>query len=159
MTISMDSLIAITIAAIKQLATNDGLDYGAPVAQTSPAPAPEALSPPNLASFETVHYDLAERVKLALKHDETRDKVVVFYSTLAGWSREHKRDAKALTTDLFDLIAGLEPPSDHLTHLLTALARTGINGALVQDIERATKILRRPNLLALATNNDLAYSP
>jgi hypothetical protein len=84
-TIAMDSLIAIMIEAIKQLtsmfershatgnpkplpifavATNDGLDYGVPVAQTAPAPAPEALSPPNLDGLYENNVRLLQRCAL-----------------------------------------------------------------------------------------------
>jgi hypothetical protein len=117
------------------------------------------LSHPNLTTFEEDHSaygGLADRVKLALRVPDTRDKVVNYYSKLVGWSIDHKRAAKDAATDLFDKLSSLEPPSDHLAHLLAALARTGRDGALVQDIEKATRIIRRAEKDS-ANNDGLHY--
>jgi hypothetical protein len=117
------------------------------------------LSLPNLTTFEQDHSargGLADRVKLALRVPDTRDKVVNYYSKLLRWSADHKRAAKDAATDLFDKLSSLEPPSDHLAHLLAALARTNSDGALVQDIEKATGILRRAEKDS-ANNDGLHY--
>jgi hypothetical protein len=117
------------------------------------------LSLPNLTTFEQDHSrrgGLADQVKLALDVPNTRDKVVNYYSKLVDWSANHKREAKDANTDLFDKLSSLDPPSDHLAHLLAALARTESDGALVQDIEKATGILRRAEKDS-ANNNGLHY--
>jgi hypothetical protein len=82
---------------------------------------------------------------------------VNYYSKLVGWPIVRKREAKDAAIDLFEKLSSLEPPSDHLAHLLAALARTGRDGALVQDIEKATGILRRADKKDSANNDGLHY--
>jgi hypothetical protein len=116
---------------------------------------------PNLKQFELRHSKYQQCVLSMLESSVNhRRTVITYYCTIAEFGDDLGRQdvlANKDPAELYNVLKSLLKPSDHLTHLLTALARTGSCGGLIQDITSVTGISPRNDIYAVANNDGLDY--
>jgi hypothetical protein len=87
--------------------------------------------------------------------------LVTYYSTIADWDKDdlHLQTnlAKLKSSSLFDELKKLKKPSNHLVHLLTALARLPDCDSVVSKITQVAGVKPRSDVWAVATNVELDY--